>query len=91
MKFETQMSISSAISLAFLTVLGVVTVKYFYNPESALIGLQILCFGWVVTKIIGEGLFSIVWLLFRYMVEKYKETVDAMNDEKESKDEDMKE
>lgn len=64
------MMIKMAVSLAFLTALFFVGFKSISNPDSAMIGMTILCYGWVATQIIGEGFIAIAWLILKHGVEK---------------------
>jgi len=65
-----------ALALAFLTALVFVCFKFFTNPDSALVGLTILCYGWAVVRIIEEGIAAIVLLLFRSFLERYSDKKD---------------
>jgi len=64
------MTLKAAVSLAFLTALAFVGFKSFSNPDSAMIGMTILCYGWVATQIIAEGFVAIIWLTFKRIIEK---------------------
>jgi hypothetical protein len=70
------MNFKIALALAFLTALAVISFKFFANPDSALVGLTILCYGWVSVRILEEGLIAIVWLIFRSFLERYSEEKD---------------
>ncbi len=70
------MTLRFAMSLAFLTALAFVTFKSFFDKESAMIGMTILCYGWVATRIVGEGIVSIAWFILRTIVDKNGQSID---------------
>lgn len=57
-------------TLAFLTALFAVAIRFFVNPESALVGMTIICYSWIAVRIFEEGLVGIIWLLFRHLIDK---------------------
>jgi hypothetical protein len=67
------MVVKAAISLSFLTILFFLLFKSFWDFDAALIGINILFYGWVATKIIGEGLWSIIWLILRHYIDSRKD------------------
>lgn len=77
------MTFRFAMSLAFLTALAFVAFKSFFDKESAMIGMTILCYGWVATRIAGEGIISIVWFILRMIADKSGQSIDPNDDDDE--------